>query len=446
MPDDNDADWHNAPRADDVTLIVDEIVSTGLDRIEELTDTLLKAVRAGVPSYADGRSPLEIQDLRTAIHRAALILLGYVGRVEAPAEKDVVSLTMIGAQRAREGMPMEQALEVLRLCRKGVLAFLLGAWRDGDHVSPDTAFAAGAAIAERLDECGHSIETALRAGYAEIAAHIERGGGIPNEASFANLILDGRWNTESDVREQLARLGKPLGGAHGVVVLVPSRKTDQALFAEAARAMGTLLGGTVLIEAPAWTPVLHVPIVISMRSASEWQSQLSPVAATVLDAEATQLGVRAVVSDTVECLDDIPQLYVAIRRDLGYLRAAYSGGWTVPARRLDLFAVIAGDGRDIGRLTQLVYRVFGLLQQQPNADELMAIVDAYYRSNGKWEQVRQTLGLHRNTLTQRVEKIEELTGLSFRSVADVHELLTCFRLGVFLRGEFDALDLDPGDR
>jgi hypothetical protein len=427
------------PAAGDVDRVVDGMVSNALDRTDELADGLFELARLNVRSYGRGRSRLETQDLRLSIARLATIILACVGEAKAPSAQDRVALTMIGAQRAREGVAKEEVLRVAQLCLQGVRTFLLGTVHHNRKVSVETALAAAAAIADRLDECSASIEAAFEAGYTGVDDEILKNGGIRNEARFANLILGGRWRTEAGLRGQLMELGKPLGKTHGVVVLVPSDKPEDIPLAEAARRVSQSIRGTALLEATFWSPRPHVPIVVSLAtidSPAAWRERF----VASLDAGAVRHELIAVVSEPVDELEQLQHAYVAIRRDLGYLPVALSDAGAVSAQRLDLFATMAGDGRDLGRLTQIVSRVFRRIEEQPNAGELLTLFRAYYRSNGMWERVWEELDLHRNTGRQRVQKIEDLTGLSFRDVADCHELMTVYRLRELLRAQFDLLD------
>lgn len=437
MRDDESAGGFDAFLAvDDVDRTVEELVSEAFRRSDELSTTLFEHVRRNVPSYGHGRSSLEVQDLRLSIGRLGTILIDCVRKDKVPPEQDLVSLTMIGAQRAREGVAKEDALKTFRLCVRGTRTFLLGASQADRAPSTGTAFAAAATIADRLDRCGAPIESALEAGYAEVDDEVARRGGVRNEASVANLILGRRWEAESDLRAHLIELGRPLGRTHGVSVLVPAGKVEGLPLAEAARQVSRSVRGTTLLAATSWTPLPHVPMILSLSS-TDWR-----VVVSRLDAAAARHGVIAVVSEPVEELDQLQRVYVSIRRDLGYLRAARSDAGAVTAQRLDLFAAIAGDGRDLGRMTRIVSRVFGKVDQHTNADALLTLIGAFYRSSGVWERIGEDLGLHRNTVVGRAEKIEELTGLNFRDVADCHELMTVYRLREMLRAHFDLLDGD----
>ncbi|MGH2379399.1 MAG: PucR family transcriptional regulator [Candidatus Limnocylindria bacterium] len=87
-------------------------------------------------------------------------------------------------------------------------------------------------------------------------------------------------------------------------------------------------------------------------------------------------------------------------QDVGLAIAADDGRMAVPLR----FAV-----RDAAALGAFCARALGPLADEKHSD-LRRTLEEYIRSHGSQSSVSRSLYLHRNTVRQRLRRIEELTG------------------------------------
>lgn len=424
---------------DDVERAVDEIVASGMDHVEELGIALLAALREDLPGYGRGWPRAIADDLAASVKRTASVLLDCVRRDRPPARQDLVSLTMVALQRARDGIARHDLHSAMEVCRRVGFSFLMRESGAPEGVAASAALQAASIIADRLDAYLHVMRQAVDEGYDEAENQPDRNGRSRSEATIANRLLDGRWLDESEIRNGATLLGKPLGRWHGVAVVAGPTKGVESLAISAGRFCDGLVV-TSLQEGTRWDPIPHVPIVISVGTPEKWAELTQPSGA--LSETAAGRDLVAVVSGPVASLHALPERYRRLHQDLGYLKAARDDPGSISARRLELFALWGAAGSDIGRLTRFVRQVFESLEQEANADLLFGILEAFCRQCGpnRWGDVASEVNMHRNTLMPQVRKIERLTGLSFESVADVHELVTAVGLRRFLRSEFDKLD------
>jgi sugar diacid utilization regulator len=224
--------------------------------------------------------------------------------------------------------------------------------------------------------------------------------------------------------------------------VVDGPKSTDTTLAEALRRFVADLPCTCLPGTVHWSPLPHIPIVVSVKAAKSWEdlTRRARDVASPLEAAAVRHGLIVVTSAPTESLERLPVTYRRAHGSLGFLAAARSEPGVVSSRRMEMFSLVAGDGQDIGRLTRWVNEVLGPLDRHPKAELMRAIIQAYYRSSGRWTGVGELTGLHRSTFMPYVRLIEELTGLHFDRSADVHELLTAYRLGEFLRDQFEKLE------
>lgn len=261
---------------------------------------------------------------------------------------------------------------------------------------------------------------------------------------MVNRLLDDRWRTEGEIRADAERLGQPLRRRHAVIAVLagPSTKTADRDLQALAVQLGNELPASCLFERARWEPVPHVPGVVTLDTEEDWERLTRHDSIGSLERIAGRHEAIVVVSPLVDELATIASLYRDIEQNLRYVPAARTDAGALTARRLELFALIAGNGHDLGRLTRLVRQVFEPVERASNAGTLLGVIQAFCRASGnnRWGSVASALNIHRNTVTIHARKIEALTGLSFDSVADVNELVTVFRLREFARTELEKLD------
>ncbi len=104
-------------------------------------------------------------------------------------------------------------------------------------------------------------------------------------------------------------------------------------------------------------------------------------------------------------------------------------------------AIHVGFFEDLGPLGQLLQHVPSseatksaadtldplLEYDQTHRSHLMQTVEAYVRLNGRWRDVASELGIHENTLYQRLQRSQEVSGLDFSNFADLARVTLALR-------------------
>lgn len=70
--------------------------------------------------------------------------------------------------------------------------------------------------------------------------------------------------------------------------------------------------------------------------------------------------------------------------------------------------------------------VIGKILEESMGEELLNTLLVYINNNGERNRVAGELHIHRNTLNYRLNKIEEITGLSFGNYVDLREYVTAY--------------------
>lgn len=70
--------------------------------------------------------------------------------------------------------------------------------------------------------------------------------------------------------------------------------------------------------------------------------------------------------------------------------------------------------------------VIGKILEESMGEELLNTLLVYINNNGERNRVARDLHIHRNTLNYRLNKIEEITGLSFGNYVDLREYVTAY--------------------
>jgi purine catabolism regulator len=80
------------------------------------------------------------------------------------------------------------------------------------------------------------------------------------------------------------------------------------------------------------------------------------------------------------------------------------------------------------RLRTYADAVLGHLDADPRAAELLRALAAFCEHNGHWERTAEALGVHRHTVRNRIEAVEQRTGRRLAAAQDRHELWLAIRV------------------
>ncbi|MFE2546973.1 helix-turn-helix domain-containing protein [Streptomyces sp. NPDC059355] len=376
--------------------IIEEIREDLSRRITVTADRLAERTLAEDPAYAAllGRAELR-ERIRLGLRQCVEGLdRGIRG---LPVELDDARAT--GALLAEQGLPLASLLRTYRRGGRMVWQTLGEAVAAHDPAALPRLLPAAAVLWDVLDRLTDAVADAYRR--AE-TADSERD--REQRAALLDALLDGAGPPEGPA----ARLGLPERGRFAVVVLAPGAPGAPA--------------GAGSEPAPAGPPEAAGPRVL-WRIRADGETGLVELGHHPLGSVREllgPLGARAGVSPVVESPADLARAH---RLAALALRTAPASGGPCTAlldERLPT-ALVASQAELAGRLRQVV---LGPVLALPAEDRrvLLTTLGTWLTCHGSTTYAAQRLYCHRNTVSNRLRRLERLTGRSLSDPAHVVEL------------------------
>lgn len=344
-----------APAAGRETAIVAELGRRLLATgLDDLTRRLAAAIRSTVDGYGDGGIVEPAELYASCRTNLARQLQVLVGEIPPGSDPDDAAAAT-GRRRAQQGLPLESLLQSYRLGGRVLWEGLVRETRTGaTPVDMDRLLDAATWVWEVIDRHSGVVSGAYRA-----EERLRRRRDLRRQQVLLDALVDGGGSDPAVAREAAAVL-EP-GPELGVVVL------GEAGLVEAAAALRGCCAG------------------------------------------------RVAVSPVVDGFADVATAHRLAELALRTLPASYVGVVTVPERLPE--ALLAGSP-DTARL--LVEHVLGpvLALGDRERETLLATLAAVLAAGGSPTHAAVTLFCHRNTVINRVSRIEELTGRSLCSPQD----------------------------
>ena len=378
--------------------VVAEVARTLLDDLDVLADRSVAETLRLEPAYASGTVPAD--DLWRTVHdNMELILRRLAFEAGTPALESLPA--EIGRRRAEQGLPLDALLHAFRLDFRVVWeAMVDGARREhGDRLE---AFLDGATrVWSVIDDISTAAVEAYRDAAFAIARRDER-----DRQALLDALIDGR-----DPEPGTARaLDLPAGVPLVAVVATGLDRPELALRPLGSRSAWSRRAGEDVA-------VVTVP----------------PTGVTALCAALAEVSGEAVgVSHVFTRLTDVA---AAVR--LARLAAGAGGGGVVRVDEvlLPTLTAAAPEAADVARTTVLGH----VLEQPPGARRrLLQTARAYADGDGSVSAAATALGVHRNTVLNRLQTLERLTGRSLRAPRHLAELVVALDAH-----EGRSLDADP---
>ncbi|MGA5097538.1 PucR family transcriptional regulator [Streptomyces lavendulocolor] len=361
-----------------------------LERGTDFTDTVVDRIRADVPYYAD--PVLAPPDVRRSVGTG--VRHGLEAGMEPERIVDVERYTReLGVRRAEQGRPLDEVLHAFRVAGSGVWSGLVGVVEREGLGDVSQLVHVAELVWKSNDRDAVLVADAYRQAAEGVASrHTER----------VRLILAALLETRDDAafaRDAAAVLDLPLDGRYAVAVVA------------------TPPYGRETRSAP------EVPgIRILRHAAAELDVLVAHLGELPLDALAAGLragaGVRIGISPVVQGLDGL-----ARARDMAALalRTCRAGGEVV---RLD---ARLPDGLLVSRpdlAAELAHQVLRPLYDLEPADRetLLATVGVWIEQGGSAAQAARRMFCHRNTVLNRLRRVEQITGLSLTRPRDLLRL------------------------
>lgn len=362
------------------------LAQQALGDLPRLTDRLVEDILRDEPSYAGGRAAEA--DLRRSCHDNLARILGTLSGAEGGDVLDAPRST--GQRRAEQGVPLEAVLHSYRLGHRIVWDSLVEQARDGGSV--EVLLEAAAQVWELVD----SFSSEVAAAYREQERVLRQRDASRREALF-DALMEGAGRDHAVVAEAGATLDLPQDGRFAVVVVAGT---------SSGRPAGRVLAGRGLHAA--W------------RTRADRELALVSLGGTRLDTLVQLLdtvpGLRAGVSPVFESLGHADVGHRLAQTALRSLPPKESGARHLDA---DLPGALLVTAPDLAE--RLVDQALGRLLALP-ADErevLLETLAAWLATGGSASQAALRLYCHRNTVLNRLRRVEALTGGSLERVDDL---------------------------
>ena len=359
-----------------------------LSRLEQLTDDLVEAILEEDPSYSGpGRTPRD--DLRRSCHDNLQRILQCLTGTTDPAVDPFDAPRATGHRRAEQGMPLESVLHAFRVGFRIIWEALVKEARERGGGDIEALVDAAGDVWELVDVFSSAVANRYRATEADFARRDRR-----RRDALIDALLEGRGLERAVAADAAAALDLPEHGRFVVVVL--AGEDGHGRPGEALRARG-------------------------MRSV--WRAKTDREVGLVCLAGSgpgevvralEQLGcVRAGVSPAVEGLAEVD---VAHRLADTALRALPRDAAAVAELDTRLAGALLVTAPDLA--TRLVQRALGgvLALDRDERRVLLDTLRSWMDTGGSAGQTAARLYCHRNTVLNRLRRVEALTGRSLDRV------------------------------
>lgn len=407
------------------------VLTSVVERLSEslpyLVGAMLAAAEERWPAYRPPNA--DPADARTDFRRVAGLLVRALEERRDLRPDELVTVHVIGAQRARQGMPVDHMIDRMRA------ALRVGWEHVFDLAGEDGSLVLVRDLSLRHMQFMHDVLDALETGYATEREQ-RLSGQVRAQAAFVDRLLEGNWDTDAEIGTEAGALGHDLSRLCGLLMLLPGATHDTEGLRTAASDLAAKVAGAV--EGPMRTlPVLHVVVLLPVASTSAWAHAMATVAAVADHHRLVIVPVEPTAHATA-----LSHLY---RRAQRYLTLAHSAGadsGVVTVKDLRLYAVLAGI--PLADRLDFVRDMLGPIVDLPahKTDELLETLEVVYRRRGRIAEAAADLHLHQNSIRYRLNRIEQLTGLRLDVPAERMHLELAMRLRWVAKAELATLD-DP---
>lgn len=354
-----------------------------LAQLDVSTDRLVEIVVREDPSYGQGRTPRE--DLRRSCHDNLQRILEWLTGTTDPASDPFDAPRATGRRRAEQGMPLESVLHAYRLGFTVIWQGLTAEARLRGPEGIDGLVEAASEVWMLVDEFSSQVAGAYRVAEAELTRRDGR-----RRDAFVDALLDGRGGERAVAADAASALDLPEHGRFAVVVVAGAD------------------GGSI-----ADARLSAVGLRAVWRSRTDREIGLVPLGrstvADILGALEPEGGLRAGISPVVELLADVDRAYRLAETALRALPLDAPGVAELDAQLPGALLVTAPD-----LAARLVHRALGgILDLEPEERALLlSTLRAWLAEGGSAGQTAARLYCHRNTVLNRLRRIEGLTGRS----------------------------------
>ncbi|MCU1601182.1 MAG: PucR family transcriptional regulator [Frankiales bacterium] len=362
-----------------VTLLAKRVLAD----LDTVTDQLVGAILSADPSYGGDRTTTD--DLRRSCHaNLARIIQALTGEPAAGDAFDAPHTT--GHRRAEQGMPLESVLHAYRLGHRIIWDALVAQARDDDAV--DGLVEAASYVWELVDSYSSEVARAYRETEQLLLRRDDR-----RRDALMEALLEGRGHDRPLLAEAAATLDLPEHGPYAVVVLSGTEGWRQLRDALAVRGLRS-----------AWRERADTEVGVVSLARTPWTELLQVL---------QHPGLRGGLSPSVDGLAAVDSAH---RLAQVALRTAAHGVVALDDRLPAALVVSAPELSE-----RLVTKALGgvLALDPEERDSLLETLAVWIDTGGSAGQSAARLYCHRNTVLNRLRRIEALTGRSSEHIDDL---------------------------
>lgn len=373
-----------------------------LEQVPDLARRIVRQIVAQEPRYqAAGAVPMEI--LTESVENNVRQILESLAGVPRTPEEELAVARTTGRRRAQQGVPLESVLRAYRLATELVLNALLAEVRGRPYTELAESLEVTTAVMKVMDRHSEAVVN----GYRQTEAELQRRDAQRQQATF-DALMEGRGGDPQLAVEALATLGLPPSGPY-VMVVATFDIAAQHTFSAARDALAAYS------YAAAWRIRGDREIgLVALGHSSV------PRLMTVLSRNPPG---RIGISDPFGAMHELPEAYRSAELALGTVSPDVNEVVWI-AERLPEALVISSPSL-AGRLTR---RALGPVLDLPEEERelLLRTLAVWYQSDRSAARAARVLYCHRNTILNRLRRIEHLCG---RSLED-HRFLLASYLGL----------------
>jgi hypothetical protein len=387
-------------------------------RVPELTDALVRTIEERNPGYR-AADLVPHDDLWQSCHDNLTRVLEMIAEHAGPCpdtdrRHDAARAT--GRRRAEQRMPLDDVLRSFRLGGRLVWEALIEQARVDHCVDTDALLELATRVWEVVDATSAQVAAAYHGTERELLRADEQ-----RQAALWEGLLHGRAKDVAFAHEASRIIGVPVAGPYAVVAADADAGADRSVVLLRRRLAARQIGSAWQVRADTLVGLL------ALRESTVDDSELDPALEILQDLLAVPAGVSLVVRGLTEI-------------DVAY-RQAVLARRTLPAGRVDV-AVLAERLPEALLLSSpelaghLVHRWLGDLLSVPAAERrlLLGTLQIWVTTGGSIRETAEAACCHRNTVINRLQRMQAITGHDFTDPAAQVELALALRASALLSG------------
>jgi len=371
--------------------------------LNELCERIVGVIAAREAPYGP-RGIVVVGDLRGTVRANLTGMLAVLAGTGAVGDGELSVPRSTGRRRAQQGVPLEAVLRAYSLAGQSLMNALLV---QAQQRSPDELAAfleVATAALDVVDRYSQAVVDSYRQTEAESQRHVAQ-----RQQAMFDALLDGRG---ADPAEAAELLGLPTVGPYVVLVGTFDLASDQTL--------------TVARDACAVYGMIAFWHTRGDREIGIVALETTPVSRLLKILGSAVTG-RVGVSAVIDSLQQVPDACRLADIALRTMPVTCHGAAWIEERLVESLLVSSPDLA--GRLAR--HALGGILAlRQPEREMLLSTLTAWYDNDRSANATATQLYCHRNTILNRLRRIEKLTG---RSLEDHRDLLTGYLALLALR-------------